>query len=536
VHLYPIPVALVVLGVKGLQRTAGKGILRNLFRAGTFLIVATLFLIAANLVWLSIDTRPPFWDMAYHQNAALRILDDFSVNGIKAVASVPGESGNYPPLYYCITALFYALFGRTDHAARWANLPAIILLALVTYSIAKRYLDPPAAAIAAVLANFFPFMLWISRESLIEYWLIVLVATSILALLRTNEFADRRFSLIFGATCGLGMLTKWTFAVYVWLPALWYARKNPKNAFLAAGVTCLISAYWYVPRFGVLKEAWELASAGGRNEGDPAVFSWQSVVFYIRLLEGYQLFLPIFVLFIVGIFWILFRSHEGNSWVPVALWLLGGWLGLTLIGNKDPRYSAPLLPAVAIICAAPLQERRAAAVGLFGFLLFQHYLVSFGIPKLPEKIVLARGIQGPLSWDWNLYIQTYLGVWGKPLRQDWQIERVLKEVTSAHGGTVKLGIIPDIPRFDSHAFELCINLRHYPVVINKLWTFDESAFYQNDYVIFSEREQGYPGLTPPDGIRISSYVVDHPQQFHVLDRFELPGRQFIRLYKVDTGL
>jgi 4-amino-4-deoxy-L-arabinose transferase-like glycosyltransferase len=509
--------------------------LRNLFEAETFLIAATLFLIAANLVWISMDTRPPYWDMAYHQNAALRILDDFSVNGIKALANVAGESGNYPPLYYCVTALFYKLFGRSAVAASWANLPAIILLAFATYGIARRYLDPPAAAMAAVLVNFLPFMLWISRESLIEYWLVALVATSILSLLRTNEFANTRSSLIFGAICGLGMLTKWTFLVYIWLPALWYARKNLKNALVAAGVTCLISAYWYVPRFDVLKPVWQLAAAGGKNEGDPPVFTWQSVVFYVRLLEGYQLFLPIFILFIIGIFWILFRTHKDSSWMPIFLWLLGGWTALILIRNKDPRYSAPLLPAVAIICAAPLQKKRIAAVGLFGFLLFQHYLVSFGIPKLPERVVLAQGLQGPLSWDWNLYSQTYFGVLGKPLRQDWQIDRVLKEVTSAHGDTVKLGIIPDIPRFDSHAFELYINLRHYPVVINKLWVFDESAFYQNSYIIFSEREQGFPGLTPPDGIRISSYVVDHPQQFQILDRFELPGGQFIRLYKVNRG-
>ena len=155
-----------------------------------------------------------------------------------------------------------------------------------------------------------------------------------------------------------------------------------------------------------------------------------------------------------------------------------------------------------------------------------------------------------MSWHWNLYTQTYFDLWGKPLRQDWQIDRVLKEVSASYNGTVhngtvhngtvqngtvRLGIIPDIPRFDSHAFEFFINLRHYPVVINKFWAFDPPAFYQNDYIIFSENDQGFLSFSSTEGARINTYVADHPQHFRVVDRFELPGMQRIRLYKVDPS-
>jgi 4-amino-4-deoxy-L-arabinose transferase-like glycosyltransferase len=507
--------------------------MRKLTGSDAVLILATLYLIAANLVWIAIDTRPPFWDMAYHQSAALRIYDQFASDGIHAFTAAAKISGHYPPLYYFVTALFYAVFGKSVDAAQWANLPALILLAFSTFMIARRLLEPPAAALAAILANFFPFMLWISRESLIDYWLVALVAASVMVLLRTDEFSDTRWSFIFGVMCGLGMLTKWTFALYVWLPAIWYGRKHWKNALLAAGVTCVISAYWYVPQAGILRSVWQLAAQGGKNEGDPAVLSWQSVVFYVRALEGYQLFLPLFAIFVVGVV-ILLRSNY-KRWIPVFLWLLGGWLGLVLIGNKDPRYSAPLLPAVAVICAVPFQKRQVAGGLLLALLIFQHYLVSFGIPWLPPKMVLARGVSGPISWDWNVYTQNYLDVWGKPLNEDWQIERTLKEITASHKGMVRLGIIPDIPRFDSHAFEFYINLRHYPVVINKLWTFDEPAYFQNDYLLFSEDDQGFLPLSVPDWRRINSYVADHSQQFRMVDRFKLPGGQSIRLYEIDRA-
>ena len=44
-------------------------------------------------------------------------------------------------------------------------------------------------------------------------------------------------AVLFGIVCGLGMLTKWTFVFFLILPAVWSARKNIKNAAIAATVT-----------------------------------------------------------------------------------------------------------------------------------------------------------------------------------------------------------------------------------------------------------------------------------------------------------
>ena len=113
--------------------------------------------------------------------------------------------------------------------------------------------------------------------------------------------------------------------------------------------------------------------------------------------------------------------------MPIVLWLVGGWLGLMLFQNKDPRYSAPLLPAVALITAPPFEKRNAVLALLVPVLLFQHYLVSFGIRNCRRPLFYAKGVEGPLSWDWNLYTQNYFELWGPPAREDWQIERVLRK-------------------------------------------------------------------------------------------------------------
>ena len=92
-------------------------------RNRVLLFVSGAYLIATNLVWIAYDTRPPFWDMAGHQSAALRIYEAFRTTSIfEALGSVAlGLTGYYPPLYQAIVALFYAVFGRTADAALWAN-------------------------------------------------------------------------------------------------------------------------------------------------------------------------------------------------------------------------------------------------------------------------------------------------------------------------------------------------------------------------------------------------------------------------------
>src|SRR5687768_5602226 len=156
------------------------------------LVAALLYLIIANIIWIAIDTTPPFWDMAYHQMGALQILAAFEQHGFTAIAHLPGLTGYYPPVYHAIVAGFYWLFGAGPDIGRLANLPATVLLIFSTYGIGRRLLQPSGAALAAVLVSFYPLMVWVSREAVIDYWLASLVAFGIWLLLKTENFSRRR--------------------------------------------------------------------------------------------------------------------------------------------------------------------------------------------------------------------------------------------------------------------------------------------------------------------------------------------------------
>src|SRR5207237_2088395 len=110
---------------------------------------------------------------------------------------IPFLTGSYPPLYQSMIAVSYALFGKTVHAAQWTNLPAIALLFIATYGIGCTVLKPLSAAAAAVLVNFFPLLLWLSRETIIDFWLTSLVALAIWMLISTTDFWTKRRTLLF---------------------------------------------------------------------------------------------------------------------------------------------------------------------------------------------------------------------------------------------------------------------------------------------------------------------------------------------------
>ena len=496
------------------------------------LIGGFLYLAVTNLVWIALDTRPPFWDTALHQLSALRILGAFTEGGLTAIAAIPSiTAGFYPPFYHSIVAVSYTLFGVSTDAAQIANIPATGILMYSVYGIGKRLMSPMGAATAAVLAAFYPLVVWLSRETVIDYWLLAMTALAFWLLLETDEYRNHRTTLLFGLICGLGMLTKPTFVLFLIAPALWVGRRRWRKAIPAAIVAATVSAIWYAWNVGNLVALMAINSAGAVVEGDPARLSGQALVFYLRALESYQLFFPLVMVFAVGVVW-LYR-HYSPAWVPVILWALGGWVGLLALLNKDPRYSVPLLPVMALVSAGWVSSRRAWVFALTVFLAFQHYMISFGIPALPEKVMIARGTDDRLHRDWILYSQVYLDLWGPPADEDWKIPYVLERITEGSGGrTVRLAIVPDIPRFDYGAFEFHVRARGDAVVIQPPGNFDPEVGPGSDFVLAAEGPHGYPGLVPPAAERFSRYLREHPDEYEAIDRFALPTENMVQLYRV----
>jgi len=386
-----------------------------------------------------------------------------------------------------------------------------------------------------------------SRETVLDYWLSALFAAALVALLKTRGFQSHRWSLLFGFLLALGLLTKWLFAGLVFFPILYVVLRNriwrnPEQGINFADMLIAggaVAGIWYLPNLPRLSQFfWQNAAIGAR-EGEPPVFSFQSLIYYARLLEGYQLLALLFMMVCLGCFFVL-RKRLGGEWRFLALSIAGGWLVLTLLRTKDPRFTMPLIGPLLIFPGTWIQSwkktslNKAIQVVLVALLCVQAYAANFGISRIPKRIVLVPGYQGSFRWDWNLYIQDYFNTLGKPRREDWKQGEILKELaidSRKRNAEASLALIPDLPFFNESNFRLYAAIRGTRIRIAHLQSAERgfASFDGFNYVLMVEGEQGM-AWTTGGSKALNKIVVDSPQVFRLVGLYNLPTGDSVRLY------
>jgi 4-amino-4-deoxy-L-arabinose transferase-like glycosyltransferase len=501
---------------------------------------------AASFVWLARDNQPPLWDMALHQTSGLAFHDLFAGSGWN-FAEWFAVTGAYPPFYHHLLALAFAL-GRDHHLAVWANLPATLALILCTYVLGRRWFSPVEGVLAATVLLCFPYVAWVSRETIIDYTLAAVVLGAIVCLDSSVGFSRRGWSLAFGALAALAALTKWIGPAFLILPALWALcravgpdrRVRTRNFLDATILGGGLTLAWYLPKLPEILAFLRANTLIGAAEGEPPVFSLDSLVYYLRLLEGEQLHGFFFLAFVAGVVFAIGRRD--GAMVLLLLWVASGYVFLTLLRTKDPRFTLPYLPAVALLAVSWVRAlragigRQAGRFALVGLSVGHFALVSFGWSALPEQVLLAEGYQGSYSWDWRLYAQRYQGLLGPPQRADWPQGVILEMIVSASPDSerVRIGIVPDLPRFNHENLRLEARFRRLPidvVRISELGVRGEALIDSLDFLIVSEGEQGMVWTTEAN-TEINDYVFARPDRFMILDFARVPSGPALRIYRV----
>jgi Dolichyl-phosphate-mannose-protein mannosyltransferase len=516
---------------------------RPIFRIADWLLPAALVW-ALNAVWLARDTRPPVWDMALHQSYAFNYL------GVGAGDDLAWweRSGPYPPFVHLAVSVFYRLFHPSFRVAALSNVPATLLLFWAVFGLARLLSGRRAALWAVWLTALTPYLLFMSKETVLDYWLSAWVASGLFFLHRTEGFLSRRWSLLLGVALGFGMLTKWIFAPYLFWPILaviverraWRDVNRMVRLADAILVAALIAGPWYLPNIPRLVRYLGENAGFGAREGEPPVLTFQSWIYYLRLLEGYQLFAALFAV-VVAACVAVWRRKLLKGWALTAA-IGGGWVTMTMLRTKDPRFTMPLLGLFAVIAGvwiASWQRGRwanAARVLLVAVLGLQAYAASFGVSWLPREVVLLRGYQGSLRWDWNLYLQDYFGILGPPRREDWRQADILQKLNEhgeATGAKRTLAVIPDLPRFNAANFLLYSRLLRVPLTVDHLQRepHGESSFDGFNYVVMIDGGQGM-SWTTVHSAALTRIVVDEPEVFRLLGLFCLPNGDTARLYRI----
>jgi hypothetical protein len=404
----------------------------------------TLSIAAVNVLWRTLETRPPHWDMGGHLSNSLIYLHGFSIAHPKPFLEAYLF---YPPLVYWVTDVFYAAIGsEAMWVALLSNVIWLAILIFATYGTGNRLWNPRVGWLSVVFVVTAPMIVSSAKDYMLDVPITAVAALALYLIVRADGFSSRRYSLLFGVACGCGLLVKWTFPLVVALPvvhvcaiALSEARLRRDfsrllNLVGAGTLTLAIAGTWYAHNFRqVLGASLYYSGPEGVARGNPRVASPESALWYLWNLLNVQLYLLPFLFVLAGIVFSLRKRELAARNLYPILMAFGTYLTFMLLRHKDARYTLPMLPALAVVATSWLEyvsaRARVWAAGLFvayGAVAF--VAISFGTFLLPKDVTFH--VPSTSSGPGSVTVFAQHGyIIGPPTDENWHQADVFKTMT-----------------------------------------------------------------------------------------------------------
>lgn len=371
-------------------------------KSNLYLLLLILFVTVSNLLWYFLGHKPLYWDSADHLSYSLETYKSF-ISGASWFHSLLDVSWYYPPFVYWTSIPFQMIFGRNELAGFFQITFFLILLITSVYKIGKKIYNEESGVFAAFCIAVFPIVNEYGRDYMLDLPLAAMVAAAVLSLVKTENFSRTGRSFQLGIILGLGMLTKWTFILFVLTPFVYYIfegfKYTPKkskvtlNLSLSVLVALAISLPWYVRNIiPILSNRLNELQRGNLS-------AVENIFYYLKIIPS-QISIVVAVLILIGIIFFSGRSHFMYKRMPLY-WLIGSYILISLISFKLPRFSIPLLIPLCILFSGMIffgeydGSKRNIFVKVFviiaavNFLYFSFspYRVNFEIPGIGAPVL-----------------------------------------------------------------------------------------------------------------------------------------------------
>jgi 4-amino-4-deoxy-L-arabinose transferase-like glycosyltransferase len=216
----------------------------------------SLWFLGTAFLWLRLDRTPPSWDDAFYLTNSLAMFDAPSDGGLAGYASKFLTIMRIkPPLIVVLPTPVYLLAGRRPHAAYVLNLLWLLVMFAALYRLRRKYSSRRTGLLAVYIAGTMPVVYGLARWYLVECGLMAIVCATILLLAESDGFENASKPILLGTNCGLGLLMKISFPVYVLVPMIYFAMRARRTALrrktvLAFAVpAALLTLPWYLFNF-----------------------------------------------------------------------------------------------------------------------------------------------------------------------------------------------------------------------------------------------------------------------------------------------
>jgi 4-amino-4-deoxy-L-arabinose transferase-like glycosyltransferase len=519
-------------------------------------------LAAVNVWWLKVDTRPPVYDTASHAMAALQLAEAPFLTHPPTALKWVLETHPYPPFVYLVSVPFAHLLGPTVDAFLGAHAVFMAILLFATYALGRRLDRPRTGVGAAFLVGMYPILYGLSRHYLLDIPLVAMVTVAICFLVYAENFRRPLPSALFGLSVGLGLLTKWTFAVFIGAPFLIAlvgvlrkgSFKRLWNVLLSVLLGSLIAGPWYLVHLADLKNFLQIGGVYAALEGDPVVRSLKAWTYYADALLNSQIFAPFTALFVVGLALLLVKRRPDRSLLYLLVWFAVPYLIFSGFVNKDIRYLLPCLPAIALMTALGLGQIRSAKVrgviwaAIATYALVQYAGLSFGLSYRPwTRFVPAQVSLHVGATDLALYKEG-VHVASPPRAENWLVQDILADMlqdAAEHphiGKPVSLVVVPNCPFYEPQGFRFHARASHLPVqvasVTGAIARDAASQLEVSDYVVTKTGDQG-PAWSLQEAAAVTEAMHDPEsdlaQPFVQIGEYPLPDGSIGRLYRHDRA-
>jgi len=355
-------------------------------RASAALLLVSFALLFAN-VFLQ---QPHAWDERGILDAAPRIAT-FGFGGlIESYRVNPWLGPQHPPLPPLLYAVVWALGGASVFAMRMVGVVLGCGVVLLAFRIGARLFDRTIGFAGAALLLTTPLFVRTASAATNDIPLMFLFCLAILFGIRLLEAPSDRRAVALGVVIGIGLLTKYTMVfVYPVLLALLLPFGRPPRIWRLLAIVLAVSlgmlAVWLVlaSTAGILER--QTAKVGQLATVSTRSTRWALQGLFVRLPSALGIYaIPVILL---GM-WDCARSarsvRSANGFALAWLFGIGVPLVVTLPVN---RFFLPAFPAVTIVMALALADRRANAVrvalllaALCGITLLYYAWVDLSIP------------------------------------------------------------------------------------------------------------------------------------------------------------
>jgi 4-amino-4-deoxy-L-arabinose transferase-like glycosyltransferase len=269
----------------------------------------------------------------------------------------------YPPLFYLVSAPFYALFGGSEATALAVVLLHYFAFALGLYVLARRWLNPGLACAVALSSQAAPELALWGRQVMLEIPNLAYIVWAFVALRRYGE-TGRPAPLYAGAfllLCALYTKLNAVFLLPVAALMIWVARGNVIWRDRHLWIVIALFVVGFIPlvvltvQFGQMNVR-QVVDQSLASAARPGTEGW---LWYVTQFPR-QLGWPLLIAACLWPVAVLLRRGRGKldlaDLVLVLGWLIAGYLFLSDIDLKSARYSTVIVPPMLVLAGLAIDR------------------------------------------------------------------------------------------------------------------------------------------------------------------------------------